>query len=144
MRLMPLFLVAVASVTVAAQAEGTVTVRQSNGQTNVYDRVAIKIIHSALYVTSRDGKGTLVINKAACSYQGDVMVCFVTSATLVQSGETGPLDLKRGTVYLNLTGDEQSLPMTSMKLPARGIWLSLTTDRGTYIGMTGRLDKVVN
>src|SRR5277367_6321986 len=73
-----------------AGATGTATVRQSDGRVNVYQNVQLKVIHNALFVTTADGEGTLVIYRAACSYQGDLMVCFVTSATLVQAGKTSP------------------------------------------------------
>jgi hypothetical protein len=129
--------------TVAAGATGTMTIVQPNGTRNVYDGVEIKVIHSALYVTSPDGKGTLVISRAACSYQGKLMICFATNATLVQSGETSPLDFKRGTIYVNDTDDYQPLVMSTQKVPPHSILLSLTTKRGTSVSMNGRIDKVV-
>ena len=129
--------------TTSARAMGTVTIVQSNGQTNVYHDAVIKVIRNALYVTSGDGKGTIVIDKAACSYQGEVMVCFVTHATLVQAGSASPLDFKTGTVYVNSTDDPQPLTLSSQKVPAHGILLSFTTQRGTYVSVTGGIDKVV-
>jgi len=126
-----------------ARASGTITIVQSDGETNTYPDAAIKIIHSALYVTSADGKGTLVVNKAACSYQADLMVCFLTNATLVQSGKTSALDFQRGTVYINLTDDSQPMAMTTTKVGPHSILLSFTTKRGTYVSASGRIDKVV-
>jgi hypothetical protein len=129
--------------TAMAGATGTMTIIQADGDTNVYNDVEIKIIHSALYVTSQDGKGTMVINRAACSHQGELMVCFATSATLVQAGETSPLDFKRGTVYLNNTDDYQTLVMSTTKVPPHSILFSFTTKRGTLVNLNGRIDKVV-
>jgi hypothetical protein len=129
--------------TVAARAEGTITIQQSDGDTNVYHNVAIKVIHSALYLTSEDGKGTLVINRAACAYQGKVMVCLPTSAALVQSGKTSALDFQKGTVYLNSTDDEQQLSASTTKIAPHSVVLSFTTDRGTYVSLIGQIDKVV-
>jgi hypothetical protein len=126
-----------------ADAAGTVLIRQANGQTNVYHDVVIKVIHNALYMTTSDGKGTLVINRAACSYQGQIMVCFATNAALVQAGKTSALDLKHGTIYVNSTDDSQSLPLSTTKVPAHSILLSFSTDRGTYVSLSGRIDKVV-
>ena len=76
--------------TAAAQATGTIIIQQSSGQSNTYDNVAIKILHGSLYLTTADGRGTLVISRAACSHQGEVMVCLATNATLVQSGHDEP------------------------------------------------------
>ncbi len=126
-----------------AQAMGTVTIQQPDGGRNTYRNVEIKIIHNALFVTSADGKGTLVINRAACAYQGEVLVCFVTSAALVQSGKTSALDFRNGTVYFNMTGEPQPLALSTMKVPAKGIVSSFTTDRGTYVNLVGSIDKVV-
>lgn len=139
-----LALAAATGLTVApAQAMGTVTIQQADGARNTYHDAVIKIIHNALYVTSADGRGTLVINRAACAYQGDVLVCFVTSATLVQSGKTTPLDFRNGTVYVNMTDQPQALARSTMKVPAKGIVSSFTTKRGTYVNMVGSIDKVV-
>lgn len=143
--------IAVASVFIAslflttafAGATGTVMIRQNDGRVNVYKQVSIKVLHGALFLTSRDGKGTLVIHRAACSYQGKLLVCFATSASLVQAGKTSPLDLKTGTVYLNSTDAPQPLVLSSTKVPPHSIMLTLSTDRGTYIASDGRIDKVV-
>jgi hypothetical protein len=128
---------------VPALAGGTMTIVQPDGTQNVYHDVMIKVIHSALYITSADGKGTLVINRAACSYQGELMVCFATHATLVQSGAVSPLDFKQGTLYVNTSGDWQQLSLSTAKVAPHGIMLSFTTKRGTYISLTGTFDKVV-
>jgi hypothetical protein len=126
-----------------AGAAGTALIRQSNGHTDVYENVAIKVIHDALFVTSADGKGTLVIHRAACAFQGALLVCFPTSAVLVQAGQTKALSLKEGTVYVNTTDAPQQLALSTAKVPAHGILLSLTTKRGTYVSLSGRFDKVV-
>jgi hypothetical protein len=126
-----------------AGATGTMTIVHANGDTNVYNGVEIKVINGALYMTSEDGKGTMVINRAACSHQGQLMVCLVTSATLVQSGETTPLDFQRGTVYANDTDDYQPLVMSTTKVPPHSVLVSFTTKIGTYVSLSGRIDKVV-
>jgi hypothetical protein len=131
-----------ASATPAA-AMGTVLIRHFSGQTDVYHDVKIQLIHDVLYMTSNDGKGTLVINRAACSYQGALLVCFATSAALVQAGKTSSLDFRHGTLYVNATDDPQPLPLSTTKVPAHNILLSFTTDRGTYVSLSGRVDKVV-
>ncbi len=129
--------------TAAAQATGTILIQQKSGESNEYDNVAIKILHGSLYLTTADGRGTLVISRAACSHQDQLMVCFATNATLVQSGSTSPLDFERGTIYINNTDSPQPLVLSTTKVPAHGILVSLTTKIGTYIGLTGRIDKVV-
>jgi hypothetical protein len=126
-----------------ALADGSMTIVQPDGTQNLYHDVMIKVIHNVLYVTSPDGKGTLVINRAACSYQGQLMVCFATHATLVQSGAVSPLDFKTGTLYVNTTDDWQQLTLSTTKVAPHGIMLSFTTKRGTYVSLNGTFDKVV-
>jgi hypothetical protein len=125
----------------SASAKGTVTIAQADGHTDVYRDVVIKVIHGALYMTSADGRGTLVITRAACSYQAQLMVCIATNATLVQAGKTSPLDFSTGTLYLNATDAPQPLALSSAKVPAHGILLSFTTKRGTYVSLSGRIDR---
>jgi hypothetical protein len=125
-----------------ASAQGTVIIVQSDGRVNTYDDVAIKIIHNSLYLTSADGKGTIVVTRAACSYQGDVLVCLPTTATLVQAGEARPVKLTTGTIYVNLTGAFQQLSFSSTKLAPHSLLFSVTTDRGTYVSVSGHIDKV--
>lgn len=127
----------------SSTAKGTMVVHRFNGNVNTYKDVAIKVLHGALYVTTKDGKGTLVIHRAACSYQGKVLVCFPTSMTLIQGGKTEALDLKTGTLYFNSTDDPQPLNMTSAKVPPHSMILSLSTNRGTYASMNGKIDQVV-
>jgi len=126
----------------AVDAKGTVTVQQSNGSTQTYNNVTIVIAHKTLRVTTADGVGTLVIDKAACSYVGNLQMCLPYSMTLDQGGGTHPLDFQRGTVYVNLTDSKQPLSNSSMQLPPQGILLSLTTKVGTIVNMTGTIDKV--
>lgn len=132
-----------ACIPIATAAKGTMTIVQADGGTNTYGNVEIKVIHGALYMTSDDGKGTMVINRAACSHQGQLMVCFATSAALVQSGETSALDFQRGTVYVNDTDDYQPLVLSTTKVAPHSIMLSFTTKRGTLVTLNGSIDKVV-
>lgn len=129
--------------TVGAGATGTVTIVHANGDRNVYYNVSIEIIHGALYMTSEDGQGTMIIKDAACSHQSQLMVCYATKATLVQSGEVTPLDFKRGTVYLNDTDEYQPLVMSTTKVAPHSIMLSYTTNKGTLVTCMGGIDKVV-
>jgi hypothetical protein len=126
-----------------AGAKGMVLIRQSDGDTNTYDHVTIKVLHGALYVTTADGKGTLVINRAACSHQAAILVCLVNNVTLIQGGKTRSIDLKTGTLYFNDTDSPQQLVLSTSKVPPHSLLMSMTTDIGTYVALTGRLDKVV-
>lgn len=127
----------------AASAKGTMTIRHFSGTSNIYKNVAIKVLHGALYVTSADGKGTVIIHRAACSYQGKLLVCFATSATLVQANTASPVDLKTGTIYLNDSDDPQPLVLSTAKIPPHSVVMSLTTKRGTYVSLNGQFDQVV-
>jgi hypothetical protein len=125
-----------------ADAKGTVLVQQSDGSTQSYAGVDIRITNKTLRITTADGKGTLVIDKAACSYAGDLLRCLPYSITLDQGGGTHPLDFERGTIYANLTDAKQQLPFSSTQVPPKGILLALKTKIGTIVTMTGEIDEV--
>jgi len=136
------FAVFTISVTLAARADGTARIQQTNGTVNVYPGVKIQIIHNTLAMTTADGSGTLMIYRAACAYQGDVLVCLPTGATLVQGGSVNPIRIRQGTVYANLTNEAQQLSLSTMHIPARSIVMALTTQKGTYVTLSGTIDKV--
>ena len=124
-----------------ASATGTVRIQQSDGAVQLYPNASITISNKALHITTADKKGTLVIDRAACSFVGQVMRCLPYSMTLDQGGGSHPLDFQRGTVYLNLTDDKQPLAYSSKQLPPHSIMLSLTTKVGTIVDITGSIDK---
>ncbi len=124
-----------------ALAAGTLRAQESDGTVRTYKNVSIKVVKQTLRITTQDGKGTLVISQAACSYVGALKRCFPITVSLEQGGSTKPLDFKRGTIYVNTTADTQPLEMTSQQLPPGGILLAFVTDIGTYVTMTGKVDS---
>jgi len=126
-----------------AGATGTVTIHNANGSANVYDDVEVKVLSGELFLTSRDGEGTIVVNQAACAYQGKIIVCFPTAAALVQGGTSQALTLKSGTIYLNYTEQPQPLSSSTSKVPAHGILVAFTTRSGTLVTVQGRIDEVI-
>lgn len=151
-RLLACFSKLLCSVTVAAlcalppataYATGAISIHHGSGATNSYNDVEIRVLSGSLFLTSDDGDGTIVVTRAACSYQGKVIVCYPTSAALVQGGESSPLALKRGTIYLNYTDSAQPMSFSSAKLPANSVLLALTLNNGTLINVHGRIDQVI-
>jgi hypothetical protein len=132
----------VLSIAPVARAEGTARIQQADGSVNMYRDVKIQIQQKALIMTSADGKGTLMIYRAACAYQGEILACLPTGTTLVQGGSVSPIKLASGTVYANLTDEPHNLAMSSTQLPAHSILMALKTRRGTYINLSGTIDKV--
>ena len=127
----------------ASQATGTISIHHQSGAVNSYNDVEIKVLSGSLFLTTDDGDGTIVVTRAACSYQGKIIVCLPTLAALVQDGETSALNLKTGTLYLNYTSEAQPLSRSSQKLPANSALLALTLRNGTFITMRGRIDQVI-
>jgi len=118
-------------------------IHRASGAPNSYSDVEIKVFSGSLYLTSDDGDGTIVVTRAACSYQGKIMICFPRSAALVQDGESRALNLKRGTIYFNETDDAQPMMFSSQKLPAHSVMLAMSLGDGTFIDVKGRIDEVV-
>lgn len=127
----------------AARAAGTISIHHTAGSTNTYSDVGIKVFAGSLFLTSDDGDGTIVVTQAACSYQGQIIVCLPITAALVQDGASNALNLKSGTIYLNYTDIAQPLSRSTAKLPAESIMLALTTMNGTFITARGRIDQVI-
>ncbi len=80
-----------------AGATGTITIHHKDGTANTYRDVEIKLFSGSLFLTTDDGDGTIVVTRAACSYQGEIIVCLPTTAALVQDGESNALSVTRGT-----------------------------------------------
>jgi hypothetical protein len=134
---------AYAFVPAAAWATGTISIHHAASGSKSYDDVEIRVFSGSLFLTSDDGDGTIVVTRAACSYQQKIIVCLPTAAALVQDGKSSDLALKRGTIYLNYTGTAQPMSFSSSKLPANSVMLALTLDNGTLINLRGRIDQVI-
>lgn len=139
--LVTLLAIIIFSVTQAG-ATGTVRVQQSDGTVKTYDDVSIRVRHNTLRIGSKDQKGVLVINRAACSYVGELLRCLPTSFQLVQSGDTKTIDLIDGLVYVNMTDQPQPMKNPAMQMRPRDLWLTLHTMRGTAITIHGHIDEM--
>jgi hypothetical protein len=124
-----------------SDAKGTATITKSSGVVNTYEHARIHVLgDSSLRITSADGRGSLTIHYAACSFAGELQHCFPYDVTMNQAGSQHPIHLKRGTLYLNNTDASLPLPHSSTQVPSHGIILALRTKRGTFISVTGRVD----
>ncbi len=124
-----------------ADARGTVTVTKKSGVVKTYENVRIHLFGtSSIRLTSEDGRGSLTIDHAACSYSGEIQRCLPYQITIDQNGAKHPVDLERGTLYLNTTAGPLPMPHSSLAVPPYSIVLGLRTERGTLISAMGRID----
>jgi hypothetical protein len=122
-------------------AKGTTTIVKAGGSTKTYPGVGITLVKDvSLTITSPDGEDKLIVDKAACSYTGELQKCLISHVSIEKHGTTKPLDLSHGTVYVNLTNERQQLSHSSQQLPPKGILLALKTQIGTYITVVGVID----
>ncbi len=124
----------------SADARGTARVAQSDGVVRDYDVSLHVIDHRAVRIVSADGRGTLTIRKAACSYIQNLERCLPYRITLDQDGKRHELGFEHGTEYLNVTDSAQQLPFSSRSVPAHGLLLLVRTVHGTYITVSGTVD----
>jgi hypothetical protein len=118
-----------------------VTVTKASGVVRTYEHVRIHMFGtSSLRISSEDGRGSLTINHAACSYVGEIQRCLPYQITIDQNGEKHLIDLERGTLYLNTTAGPLPMPHSSLAVPADSIVLALRTERGTLISAMGHID----
>jgi hypothetical protein len=126
-----------------ADATGWAKIEQPDGSTKVYSNVHISVQDQQhLSMTSNDGKGTLIINKGACYAVGGLLKCLAASAELDQDNQTLPITLKSGTVWLNLSAKEHTLPHSTVQFPPRGVTAAVTTKSGTQVALSGTIDQV--
>jgi hypothetical protein len=121
------------------EAKGTVRVQQANGDVQIYDNATIRIVGKTLRITTADGKGTIVITDAACSYVGKLMRCLPYHYVLQQGG-THQLDFEHGTIYYNPTQTSQQMSYSSQMLEPGGVLIAVKSKKGTYLSVTGKLD----
>ncbi len=128
--------------TLATNAQGVTRVQQSDGSTQIYRQVDMRLAGQTLWLRSPDRKGVLEVAGGACSFAGAVQRCLPVTATLHQRGQTHEIALKRGTLYLNLTDTEVRVPHSSERLGPHHVLVLLHTERGTIISVKGTLDTI--
>jgi hypothetical protein len=112
-----------------ASAKGTVVVTQSDGSHKVYHNVFIRVRGNAMSLESSDRKRTLITGKADCTQVNHLLRCIVYDATLNELGGAHHLDLRSGTLWLDLSAKPH------------GARLSLQTKAGTTVSANGTLDE---
>jgi hypothetical protein len=127
----------------AASATGTARIHHIDGTESTYSGVTVAIVGSTLHVRSPDRKGTLVIERAACSHDGALLKCLPTRVVLRQHGSSRPMALESGTIYFNFSADPHTLTYSSRLVQPHGVLLSLQTLRGTVINLDGTIDSGV-
>jgi hypothetical protein len=123
-------------------ATGTARIQQHDGTTKTYTNVRIVVQTESMAITSSDGEGTLVFGKAACTKIGELLRCIPYDATLEQHGQSTHIPLKYGTIWVNPSATTQQLTYSSTQLPPRGVLLSIQTKAGTYVSVTGIVDRI--
>jgi len=126
----------------SSNASGTALVQQKNGPVKMYRDVLIEIRNAEMFITTADGVGTLVIGKAACIKVGELVKCLPYDATLYQNGWKDHVKIQSGTVWFNPSATAQPLSHSSASLPAHGVMMSITTKAGTYVSLTGTVDRM--
>ena len=126
----------------AVNATGSARVQQYNGAVRTYSNVRIVIENKQMTITSADGVGKLVFQKAACESIDGLVRCYPYSAVLYQRGESRQIQIDRGTAWLNPGSVKKQLPRSSTQLPPHGVLLSIRTKAGTYVSLTGTVDQL--
>jgi hypothetical protein len=129
--------------TLPASASGVTKIQHADGTRNEYPGATIRLDKSKqeVTITSPDGRDTLIVDGAACSYVGDLQRCLLGNVTIKhKDGTTHPIAFDQGTIYLNLTAEKHTLPLSSREVPANGLVFAMHTRRGTFINVTGTFD----
>jgi hypothetical protein len=139
----PTMLALVLAFPMLAGATGTVRIQQNNGSVQTYTGVLLKIVNKTLTLTSADGVSTVVISGVDCGdiNTAEVVRCTGGKMSLQQDGATNNIPFKHATFYFNLTDQDQTLPLSTMKIGQHSVMFAAQTAKGTFITGEGRLDK---
>jgi hypothetical protein len=125
-----------------AAAHATVMIQERGGTMRQYAHASIDIVrHQSLTITSPDGMDSIIIHHAACNFAGELERCLPYDVAVNKHGTTHMLELDRGTVYINRSDAPLPLRHSSSALAPHSIMLTLRTQIGTVISVTGRIDK---
>jgi hypothetical protein len=125
----------------SARAAGSARIQQSDGSVKTYTNVRISVRDQSMWMTSSDGRGTLILGKAACTKVDALVRCVPYDATLDQNGKFTHIPLQTGTVWLNPSNAAQQLSHSSTRLPSHGVLMSIRTKKGTFVSLTGTIDE---
>lgn len=139
----PIVLPLVLAFTAPAWATGTVRIQQNNDSVQTYTGVLLKIVNKTLTLTSADGVSTVVISGVDCGdvNTAELIRCTGGKMSLQQDGTTNNIPFKHATFYFNLTSQDQTLPLSTVKLGPHSVMFAAQTAKGTFITGNGRLDK---
>ena len=141
MKMGPALLALIVSLTAPASATGTVRIQQNDDSVKIYTNVAMRIVKKTLTLTSADKVSTVVIKGASCARAGDLARCTGGAMSLRQDGANREIPFESATFYFNLTDNDLTLPLSTMKVAPHSVVFAARTDKGTYITGSGRLDK---
>jgi hypothetical protein len=139
----PTTLALVAVFTAPAWATGTVRIQHNNDSVQTYTGVLLKIVGKTLILTSADGVSTVVISGVDCGdiNTAELVRCTGGKMSLQENGATNNIPFKRATFYFNLTDQDKTLPLSTMKVGPHSVMFAAQTAKGTFITGDGRLDK---
>ncbi|HLY03889.1 MAG TPA: hypothetical protein VKR56_15495 [Candidatus Cybelea sp.] len=131
----------VLAVSAPASATGNVRIQQRDGSTQTYTGVTFKIANKTLTIESADKYSKVVLRGADCAHEGDIVRCTGGAFTLFQGGEMHAVKFKSATFYFNLTDQDQTMPLSTMKVAAHSVVFVMQTAKGTYVTGDGKLDQ---
>lgn len=137
----PITVVLFAALIAPAAATGTVRIQQHNNSVQTYSGVVMKVTGETLTLTSADGVSTVVINGGHCDRSTDLMQCSGGKMSLRQGGTTHIIPFKTAAFYFNLGGQDQALPLSTMKIGPHSVIFAARTAKDTYITGNGKLDE---
>jgi hypothetical protein len=141
MRQVGLIVVFVLALSAPASATGNVRIQQRDGSTQTYTDVTFKVANKTLTIISHDKYSKVVLSGADCTHEGDIVRCTGGGFKLFQGGEAHLVKFRTATFYFNPTGQDQPLPLSTMKVAAHSVLFALQTAKGTYVTGNGKLDQ---
>jgi hypothetical protein len=123
-----------------AAATGTLRIQQADNSVQTYTDVKMRIVNNTLTLTSADGVSTVVISEADCDKSTPLIRCNGGSISLREDG-THAIPFRSATFYFNLTDQDQTLPLSTVKVAPHSVIFAAHTKKGTFLTGSGKLDQ---
>ena len=136
------FVLALLCTAAPSGATGTLRVQHLDGKIKTYQHVRVLVKDESMALVSADGKGYLVLGKAACTLIGKNLRCALYDGTLLQFGQKTHVALKDGTLWLNPGKTAEQIADSSVKLAPHGVWLSVVSKKGLHATLSGTADEI--
>lgn len=122
-------------------AKGEMSVEYPDGETDIYEEMQIFHTPDTLYLKDASGINTVVISKAECTKEGQLLYCDRAKVFLENYGVSEEIVFTQLALFINETSSRQEIQGSRLVLKPKTILLEGVTKKGTFITAFGKIDS---